>query len=789
MRIIKKAALSALVLIIIMSTFAGCKQNSDKDKIPTTVAEYNDSQYTIAVESGTILEQAAQEQLPNANFIYVNSPSDGYLAVQTGKAAAYAGDKSTFISAINSGIKGITIIDEAVGDVGYVAAGISPLTKLENAETLINSFIAQMKADGILDDMYTRWVVEADYNMPEIDKPSSPDKQIAIATTGLLAPYSFYSDNTLTGYDIELINRFTAYANAEVVVSTYTWAGIISACATGKVDYIMSNLFSTDERRESIGFSETYMTVETVLVIPDSNSTAAKYTQLSDFTGATIGSQTGTMFDDILDSAVTGLNHKYYDDISGQILALRNGKVDAICLDEPVAALAAAKNSDLAVFPTVVQTDTYGLPMTKDSPLTDEVSAIISGFADDGTLDALKDKWFSGDSDKMQVDMTEYTGYDTSNGVLRFIHDSTQTPMAYVNDDGNSAGYEVELVLMIGKALGRRVEITQANFSSLIASVASGAADIAAGCVSITDERRESVDFPTTHYEGGIVLLCRKADLTASDPVKPAISELSDLYGKNIGVLTGSIYDEITAEYIKDAKVFYYNNQSDMLQALKAKKIDAFACDLPIAATMHNIDSSASYISEFLVDSNYGYIFAKDENGAFLQGQMNEFLADFESQGMFDTLNDIWLGTDESKKTVIPVSELESTNGIIHLATCTILDPFVYVKDGEIVGYDIDIITRFCREYGYGIEISDMDFSAIIAAVTSGKCDIGVGSISITEKRAESVDFSIPSYKGGVVVVVRTADLGGSVSSEEGGIGFFASLAESFNKTFIRENR
>ena len=237
----------------------------------------------------------------------------------------------------------------------------------------------------------------------------------------------------------------------------------------------------------------------------------------SDFSGCMIGSQTGTMFDDILNSAIQGLNHKYYNDITDQVLALRNGDVDAVGLDEPVAKIVAAQNPDLAVFGQIIQTDSYGFPMKKGGELTGQVSAIIEKFAADGTLERLKEKWFSGDAEEMRINTGDYSGYDTSGGELRYIHDSTQTPMSYVGDNGESAGYEVELVLMIGKALSKKVVISQANFSALIAAVASGSADIASGSVSITDERRESVDFPTSHYSGGIVLLCRKADVMIAE--------------------------------------------------------------------------------------------------------------------------------------------------------------------------------------------------------------------------------------------------------------------------------
>ena len=249
----------------------------------------------------------------------------------------------------------------------------------------------------------------------------------------------------------------------------------------------------------------------------DETKESSKYTKVSDFEGATVCSQTGTVFDQTLNEAIDGLNHKYYDDISSMILALRGHYVDAAALDEPNARFVMAQNPDLKVFKDAIQTDNYGFAMTKNGELTDKVSELIKEYTLDGTLDNLREKWFSGDTEIMHIDMSEYTGYDAPNGVLRFIHDSTQVPMAYVDDNGNSAGYEVELILMIGKRLGMTVEMLQSNFSALMTAVSAGAADIAAGSISISDERRENVDFPETHYVGGIMLLCRAEDVAESE--------------------------------------------------------------------------------------------------------------------------------------------------------------------------------------------------------------------------------------------------------------------------------
>ncbi len=72
--------------------------------------------------------------------------------------------------------------------------------------------------------------------------------------------------------------------------------------------------------------------------------------------------------------------------------------------------------------------------------------------------------------------------------------------------------------------------------------------------------------------------------------------------------------------------------------------------------------------------------------------------------------------------------------------------PYEYYDDetGEIVGIDVEIAQAVCDALGYELEIQDMQFDSIIAAVVSGKVDFGMSGFTITEERKQSVDFSTP---------------------------------------------
>ena len=100
-------------------------------------------------------------------------------------------------------------------------------------------------------------------------------------------------------------------------------------------------------------------------------------------------------------------------------------------------------------------------------------------------------------------------------------------------------------------------------------------------------------------------------------------------------------------------------------------------------------------------------------------------------------------------------ASLPATNGTLQMATEADYVPFTYVRDGRVVGYDLEIVALFCQARGYGMQIVNMNFDGILPSVQSGKCQLAVSGITITPEREESVLFHDLYLGGGF----RTAQL------------------------------
>ena len=115
-------------------------------------------------------------------------------------------------------------------------------------------------------------------------------------------------------------------------------------------------------------------------------------------------------------------------------------------------------------------------------------------------------------------------------------------------------------------------------------------------------------------------------------------------------------------------------------------------------------------------------------------------------------------------------SEEESGEGKVYkIAIDQAFAPFSILQDdGSYEGIDLDVMAAIAEAEAFEVEMLPMDFSAIIPALVSGTIDAGMGCMTITEERKESVDFSDPYYEDGQALVTRDDDTIASLEDMEG---------------------
>ena len=251
----------------------------------------------------------------------------------------------------------------------------------------------------------------------------------------------------------------------------------------------------------------------------------------------------------------------------------------------------------------------------------------------------------------------------------------------------------------------------------------------------------------------GIILgltACGSSDLPAN-----SVNSADDLPGKTIGVQLGTTGDIYASDYEEEGSTIErYNKGADAIQALKQGKVDCVIIDEQPAIAFVNKNSDLKILEEEFALEEYAICIAKENTE--LKEKVNAALAQLKADGTLDNIISNYIGDDTKGKTPYESpADVDRSNGTLVMATNAAFEPYEFYENQKIVGIDADIAQAVCDLLGMELKIEDMEFDSIINAVTSGKADIGVAGMTVTEDRLLSVDFSDPYTTATQVIVVR----------------------------------
>ncbi len=260
------------------------------------------------------------------------------------------------------------------------------------------------------------------------------------------------------------------------------------------------------------------------------------------------------------------------------------------------------------------------------------------------------------------------------------------------------------------------------------------------------------------------------------------ITALAQLNGKQIGIQTGTTFDEIVLAALPDVQISYFNTYPDMAAALESGKIDGFPGDEPVLRLMAAENPRLTVLPEYMDSFAFGFLLPKTEAGEKLQGELDAWIASVRESGELEKIIARWIEGPEEEKTLPDFAAFPAPNGVLTFATDGGYPPMNYYRGSEIVGIEVELAAGFCEARGYGLIVEPTNFDGILPAVQSGKVDFAAAGMTITEERKESVLFSLPYYEGGTAMAVLKAE-------ETKAASFWEGLRESFTKTFLREDR
>ena len=253
-----------------------------------------------------------------------------------------------------------------------------------------------------------------------------------------------------------------------------------------------------------------------------------------------------------------------------------------------------------------------------------------------------------------------------------------------------------------------------------------------------------------------LMAVCMVATLAACGGVaENTVFSVDDLPGKTIGVQLGTTGDIYASDYeAEGSTIERYNKGNDAVQALKQGKIDCVIIDSQPALAFVEKNPELTILEEEFAVEEYAMCVAKEN--ADLTAAINGALAELKADGTLDAIISNYIG-DETKgqNPYVSPEGVDRSNGTLVMATNAAFEPYEYYEGETIVGIDADMAQAVCDKLGYELVIEDMEFDSIINAVQSGKADIGVAGMTVTEDRLQSIDFTDSYTTATQVIIVR----------------------------------
>ena len=485
----------------------------------TSIDQFNGKK--IGSATGTTYDVIVRRRLPDVTFSYYNTYSDMVAAMQSGKIAAFACDEPV-LRTIMAENDQVTMMPEYLDTFEF--GFIFPKNKKGSALCgQMSEFIREVWDGGELEKLEKKWLGGNmdGAEMPDIESLSGENGTLTLAIDALNAPFDFMRGKQYAGYEVELALRFCERYGYALTIRNMDFDAVLTSVQTNKAAFGAATISITEERKQSVLFSEPHFSGGTVLAVlkaqegvagaADESSRVPQYQSFADLSGKRVSMVTGAPFEELIRSKVPDVGEfSYYSTMADMLQALRSEKTDAILLNNAVSQLAVNRNSDFAQFPQSLQDGVFGMAFAKGDPQKDVWQAAYDSIPKE-TLQAAWEKWTGADETLKVLPEQDWPG---RNGTVQVAACDTLEPMSYAGEGGELKGFDLEIVLMMAREMDVHIEFVGMELSAVLSYVQAGKALFGVGSIIATDERRESVDF-IDYHPAAFVLVVRAAGETA----------------------------------------------------------------------------------------------------------------------------------------------------------------------------------------------------------------------------------------------------------------------------------
>lgn len=217
--------------------------------------------------------------------------------------------------------------------------------------------------------------------------------KLVMATNAEFPPYEYHDGDAIVGIDAEIAKAIADELGMELEIEDIAFDSIIPEIVSGKADMGLAGMTVTEDRMQSVDFSDTYAKASQKIIVTEDSEIASP----DDLKGVIVGVQLGTTGDIyVSDLEADGTTVERYNKGFEAVQALSQGKIDAVVIDGEPAKVFVEQTDGLKILDEAFTDEEYAAAVKKgNTELLDKINGALKNLKESGKLDEIVAKYIS----------------------------------------------------------------------------------------------------------------------------------------------------------------------------------------------------------------------------------------------------------------------------------------------------------------------------------------------------------------------------------------------------------
>lgn len=494
---IKITKLTCILLMIV--SLVGCANNNQQKETFSTCEDLKGK--TIAVWDGSLYEMAIKDKIEDPNISYMSVVSDMINAMYEGKIDAVANSKSNYY-VLKKEFPNIKCIgmDYPV-DIGAIFGRNDSGRKMKKQ---YNEFLKSIDESGFKQQLIDDWIYADPHGYDGLNEWDCSNGVLKVQSGYSSPPFTYVYNNELSGYEVALVAEFAKKYHYELDITNNDFAALLASVNTGMCDMAVSGIEITKERAEEVDFSDVEFEDEAALFCIDYDAIIPEYNSLDELNGLKAAVVDGTMCGDVIEERLPNCELLYFNTHTDAYSAVSKGKADFILEDLSKAVLLNDSIDNLTYINESICHEDIAFFTGKNSERQQKILNELNEFLTNNKelVDELTEKWVNDLNAESVKPNGEY------NDTLIFGCLGSSDPYDFVRNN-EIVGLDIDLMVSFGNEYGYNIKVMTLETAGRIAAASTGKIDVGGSGTTVTEERKETLNFAIPHYHDELVPVVR----------------------------------------------------------------------------------------------------------------------------------------------------------------------------------------------------------------------------------------------------------------------------------------